>query len=167
MNKNILALLLCIVGTKSYCCSMPPPEILKVDQDYVAPFDEKTFRPFPIPTPEVSVIGISRGHNVLPGQSSCGDIGGASLKISFPSDSKHNISDYGFYIRVIEGTAPIDEIGTIPVVLSNVINNSGEYQLSWVESNPKPFEAKVIVFAISKNLKISEPRVFTLKHNGG
>jgi len=160
MVKVLASIFAMSLSTHALCCSFAPDEIFSPNTNLEFRDDND------IPALKVEIMNISRGRNARTGDISCVDIGGVTLRVSMPSGSKFSINEFGFYFQILDGAFPNGGTpNSQPVKLSNPIKNTGEYRLRWVEGDPKPFKAKLLVSAINKRLHVGAPVIIKIAHD--
>ena len=110
-----------------------------------------------VPAPVVTIIEVTRG-TAKPG-ASCADAGTVSLSIALPPESTYDISEFGFYFRVVRGKLPDEIFPDIPLI-GRVENNKSTILLAWLDGHPSKqiaLDIEVEVTLVTNGLNIGSP----------
>ncbi|PLT23181.1 hypothetical protein CXF89_20820 [Pseudoalteromonas sp. MelDa3] len=161
VKYSILFLLLCnLVSFSSSACSIagwrmfsPTPDswnAVTLDQPENGFFWEL------VPQPVVELSNVSRGSGKR--SSSCSDFGIIELSVSLPETSSYKISDFGVYVRLIDGKQP-DLIFPDTPMTGRIESGVMKLVFPWLEpQNTKimPLNLTLDIFLVSHRLNVGK-----------
>lgn len=109
-----------------------------------------------VPQPVVELSNVSRGSGKR--SSSCSDFGIIELSVSLPETSSYKISDFGVYVRLIDGKQP-DLIFPDTPMTGRIESGVMKLVFPWLEpQNTKimPLNLTLDIFLVSHRLNVGK-----------
>lgn len=116
-----------------------------------------------VPEPVVKLNHLSRGSGKR--SSSCSDFGVIELSVSLPETSSYEISDFGVYIRLIEGKQPDLIFPDLPMT-GRIEGDEMKLVFLWLEPqniNLEPLNLTLDIFLVSHRLNVGKSVKFVVK----
>jgi len=163
----ILALLCSLITFDSFACSIagwrvftPSPEVWKPAQ--LEPPENGFFWEL-VPKPNVDLSGLTRGTGKR--GSSCSDFGIIEINVSLPEVSSYQISDFGVYVRIVDGTQP-DLIFPDTPMTGRIENGVMKLVFPWLEPQNVeliPLNLTLDIFLVSHRLNVGKSTRLVVK----
>ncbi|MEI8669935.1 hypothetical protein P4S65_17975 [Pseudoalteromonas sp. B131b] len=168
MKYSALFLLLCnFISFSSFACSMAGWGVFKpTSENWKAVTLEEPENGFfweLVPEPVVELNSLSRGSGKR--SSLCTDFGVIELNVSLPEASSYKISDFGVYIRLIEGEQPDLIFPDLPMI-GRIEGGVMKLVFPWLEpQNIKltPLNLTLDIFLVSHRLNVGKSVTFVVK----